>query len=83
MGHLMSFFTPPRIRGGVIFSLQFVCVCVCVSGYSCEQNSSRTDIPIWTQFAYHTGSDPIEIGDHGSKIKVTVTQYPFFFMILC
>ena len=29
---------------------------------------------------YHTGSDPIEIGDLGSKVKVkvTVTQYPFF-----
>ena len=26
--------------------------------------------------AYHTGSDPIEIGDLGSKVKVT--QYPFF-----
>ena len=24
------FFTPPRNRGGVIFSLQFVCLCVCV-----------------------------------------------------
>ena len=24
------FVTPPRNRGGVIFSLQFVCVCVCV-----------------------------------------------------
>ena len=24
------------------------------------------------------GSDPIEIGDLGSKVKVTVTQYPFF-----
>ena len=23
-------FTPPRSRGGVIFSLQFVCLCVCV-----------------------------------------------------
>ena len=28
--------------------------------------------------AYYTGSDPIEIGDLGSKVKVTVTQYPFF-----
>ena len=52
-------FTPPRNRGGVIFSLQFVCVsvclcvcvCVCVSGTSCEQNSSRTDPPIWTRFS--------------------------------
>ena len=28
--------------------------------------------------AYHTGSNPIEIGDLGSKVKVTGTQYPFF-----
>ena len=29
--------------------------------------------------AYCTGSDPIEIGDLESKVKVTVTQNPFFF----
>ena len=28
---LPEFITPPRNRGGVIFSLQFVCVCVCES----------------------------------------------------
>ena len=28
--------------------------------------------------AYRFGSDPIEIGDLGSKVKVTVVQYPFF-----
>ena len=28
--------------------------------------------------AYNTGSDPIEIGDLGLKVKVTVTQYPCF-----
>ena len=28
--------------------------------------------------AYHTGSNPIEIGDLGSKVKVTVTYFPFF-----
>ena len=28
--------------------------------------------------AYNTGSVTIEIGDLGSKVKVTVTQYPFF-----
>ena len=50
-------FTPPQNRGGVIFSLQFVCVSVCVcmsvyvSGTSCEQNSSRKDAPIWTRFS--------------------------------
>ena len=27
--HCFLFFTPPRNRGGVIFSLQFVCVSVC------------------------------------------------------
>ena len=53
--------TSPRNRGGVIFSLQFVCVsvclsvcvcvCVCVQLFSCEQNSSRTDAPIWTRFS--------------------------------
>ena len=31
-------------------------------------------------FAYRTGSDLIEIGDLGSKVKVTVTLNPFFFM---
>ena len=29
-------------------------------------------------YAYRTGSDPIEIGDLGSKVKVTVTLNPFF-----
>ena len=56
-----------------------VCVCVCPM-FSCEQNSSRMDAPIWTQFSlngsYSTGSNPIEIGDLGSK--VTVAQNPFF-----
>ena len=35
---------------------------------------------------YCTGSNPIEIGDLGSKVKVTVTQYPFFlhnFLLTC
>ena len=48
------FFTPPRSRGGVVFSLKFVCVsqclsvCVCLSSFACEQNS---DEPIWTWFS--------------------------------
>ena len=32
--------------------------------------------------AYHTGSNPIKIDNLESKVKVTVTQYPFFFIIL-
>ena len=45
------FFTPPRNRGGVIFSLQFVCLCVCVSVCLsvCEQNADWTDTPILTR----------------------------------
>ena len=75
------FFTPPQNHGGVIFSLQFVCVSVCVSVYvsgtSCEQNASQSDALIWTQFllngCFPNGSDPIEFGDLGFKVKVTVT----------
>ena len=62
---LSSFFTPPRNRGGVIFSLQFVCVSVCVcvrpdmlvnkipaeKMHQFGRNSSRTDAPIWTRFS--------------------------------
>ena len=72
-------FTPPRNHGGVIISLQFVSVCVCVSVClsASEQNYSQTDAPTWTQFlllvAYRTGSNLIEIGDLGSMVKVTVT----------
>ena len=55
-----------------------VCVCVCVWLFSCEQNSSRTDAPIWTRFSLNGCSDPIEISDLGSKVKVTVAQYSFF-----
>ena len=42
----VTIFTPTWNRGGVIFSLQFVCL----SGSACEQNSSKTDAPIWTRF---------------------------------
>ena len=58
-----------------------VCLCVCVCLSICEQNADRTNAPIWTQFllnvcvhSYSTGSDPIEIGDLGFKVKLTVTE---------
>ena len=41
--------TPPRNRGGVIFSLQFVCVCVCVSVCLCVC-LSVCPIFLWTKF---------------------------------
>ena len=41
-----------EIVEGLYFLLQFVCVCVCLCvRNSCEQNSSRTDAPIWMQFS--------------------------------
>ena len=85
---LLSFvFTPPRNRGGVNFyySLSMcksLCVCVWVSGTSCEQNSSRTDEPILMRFALngclHHWLGPYWNCGLESKVKVTVTQYPFF-----
>ena len=76
-GHsdVISIFTPPRNRGGVIFSLQFVCVSVSVSGSACEQDSSRTDEPIWTQFSLN-GFLPHLLGPYWNWwpcVKVTVT----------
>ena len=64
----MFFFSRPRYRGGVIFSLQFVCVFVCVSvRLSCDQNSSQTDEPIRTRFSLNGcllhWLEPYEIGD--------------------
>ena len=47
--HVINF-TPPRNLGGVLFSLQFVCLCVSPM-FSCLKNSSWTDEQIWTQFS--------------------------------
>ena len=56
-----SLFTPPRnheIVEGLYFHCSLsvcvfvcVCVCVCVRHFACEQNSRRTDAPIWTRFS--------------------------------
>ena len=45
------FVTLPRNREGVIFSLQFACVCLSVCLSVSEQNSSWTDAQILTQFS--------------------------------
>ena len=75
---LNAVFTPPRNRGGVIFSLQFVCVSVCVSGFLVNkipaERMHRFGRGFRLMVAYRTGSNPIEIGDLGSKVKVTVTE---------
>ena len=79
--HSNRIFTPPRNRGGVIFLLQFVCVSVCVClcvQNSCEQNSSRTDVPIWTRFSLNGclqhWQEPYWNWWPWLKVKVTVTE---------
>ena len=72
--------TPPRNRGGVIFSLQFVCVSVCLSVCPAilvnkipAERMHRFGRGFRQTVAYYTGSNPFENGDLGSKVKVTVT----------
>ena len=65
------FFHFHEIVEGLYFHCSLsVCVCLSVRLYSCEQISSQTDAPILTR----TDSDTIEIGNIGSKAKVTVTE---------
>ena len=50
------FYTSTKSWRGYIFTAVCVCVCVCLSvclcvRISCEQNSSRKDVPIWTRFS--------------------------------
>ena len=68
-----------------------VCVSVCLSVCVCVrcflvnkfQPNGWTDLDVVFKkmVAYRTGSNPIEIGDLGSKVKVTMTLYPFFLHI--
>ena len=64
----------------------FVCVCVCVCVYVCvclsvclsvnkipAERMHRFERDFRQMAAYRTGSNPIEIGDLGSKVKVTET----------
>ena len=46
-------YTSTKSWRGYIFTSVCLCVCVsvCVSNSACEQNSSRTDAPIWTRFS--------------------------------
>ena len=75
----LAIFTPPRNRGGVIFSLQFVCVSVCVSGILVNKiPAERMHRPIWTRFSLNGCLQhwlgTYWNGDLGSKVKVTVTE---------
>ena len=69
------------------FSLS-LCVCMCVCVCVCVRLPFVNKIPAdWMlrfergfcyTVAYYTDSDPFEVGDLGSKVMVTVAQYPFF-----
>ena len=78
--NIQQIITPPRNRGEVLFSLQFVCVCVCLCVCPAllvikipAERMYRYGRVFRQMVAYRTGSDPIEFGDLGSKVKVTVT----------
>ena len=87
-GSKSYFYTSTKSWRGYIFIAVSVCVYVCVCMYVCMSVClsvclSVKKIPAkqMNQFgrgfrlivAYHTGSNPIEIGDLGWKVKVTVT----------
>ena len=73
-------YTSTKSWRGCIFTAICLCVCLCVclsvclSGSACEQNSSRTDEPIWTRFSLN-GCIPqwLKLCWHWSKVKVKVT----------
>ena len=83
------FYTSMTSRRGYIFTRVCLCVCVCVCVCVCLSVSLSVCLSVcpdflltnfqpngWTDLdavAYRTGSKPIEIGDFGSKVKVTVT----------
>ena len=75
----LKIFTPPQNRGGVIFSLQFVCVSVCLSVCPAllvnkipAERMYQFGRGFHEKVAYCTGSDPIEICDLGLNVKITV-----------
>ena len=77
-------FTPPRSHEEIIiFTAVCLCVCLCVCLSVCMSGSTGEQIHVEqihlfgngfrSMVAYNNGSDPIEIGHLGSKVKVTVT----------
>ena len=84
--------TPPRNRGGVVFSLQFVSVCVCDGVcaclmFPCEQYSSRTDVPIWTRFSLNCclphWLKTLKLVTLSQSSRLRRRKTHFFFIILC
>ena len=80
--HLFSYTSMKSWKGSIFTA---VCLCVCLSGSCCEQNPTKLMHRFGRGFqrkaAYHTGLNPIKIGDLRSKVKVSETQYPFFLRI--
>ena len=77
------FFTPPPFTAVCLSVCLCVCVCMCVCPAVLvnkipAKRMHRFGRSFRYMAAYRTGSNSIEIGDLGSKVKVTVTWYPFF-----
>ena len=79
-----------EIVEGYLFTAVCLCVCLCVC--VCPVLLVNKIPDKWMHWfgrcfrqmaVYRTGSNPIEIGDLGSKIKVTVKLHPFFLLIAC
>ena len=73
-----NFYTSTKSWRGYIFTSVCLCVCVSVSGFLVNkipaERMHRFGRGFRKMVAYNTGSNPIEIGDLGSKVKVTVTE---------
>ena len=88
------FFTPPRFRGGVIFSLQFVCVCVCLC--VCEsvcltlfvnkfQSNGCTDLDeVFTKGLFSSLAQTLlKWVTLGQRSRSQLLKINFFLIILC
>ena len=78
-----TFYTSAKLFRDYTFTAVCLCVCVCpalrVSKIPAEQ-VHRFGRGFRWMFAYHTGLDPIEISDLGSKVKVTVLLLFLFYL---
>ena len=93
-----AFITPPRNRGGVIFSLQFIYVCVCVCVCLCVCESVCPDF-LWTKFQPNLWTDLdaifakwlltalaqtlLKLVTFGQRSRSHWRDTHFFFLILC
>ena len=88
-------FTPPQNRGGVIFSLQFVCVCVCVCVSVCLFVYTCVRFCLWTKFQSNgctvfakglltaLAQTLLKLVTLGQRSRSQWRNTHFFFIVLC